>query len=308
MWKTLIRPGMIFIPFTLGALLPQAHVYSWLIRWALVFMLYMVCLQLKFAKLKPQKEHFRLVTANILLGIGPYLLFHFLGREELALAAFFVGITPTANAAPVVIGFLHGRVEFVVTGFAMTNAGVSLALLVLLPLVTGNPSLEFVGRVAEQLLIIMCLPLVLAMITRLIIPRAKEWPSHCRTLQFGAWSFTLFLIAAGASYFFKTHPDVAWTVLLEIAAISLLLCMVNFILGFWLGNWRLRRECSQTLGQKNTTFTLYLAMTFVNPLVAMGPVFYVLWHNCWNALQMFWYDRRRTCRYAQVHAAANDPD
>jgi len=296
MWKTLVRPGMIFIPFALGAFLPQAHVLGWLIRWALVFMLYMVCLQLKFSRLKPQRIHFRLLGANLLLGIVPYLIFHLMGREELALAAFFVGITPTANAAPVVIGFLHGRVEFVVTGFAITNLGISLSLLLLLPWVTDNPSLAFIGTVGHQLLVIMVLPLVLALITRLLIPKATTWPGKCRTLSFTIWCSSLFLIAAGASQFFRTHPEVSWHVLVEIAVISLTLCVLNFAFGAWLGNRWLRRECSQTLGQKNTTFTLYLALTFVNPLVALGPVFYVLWHNSWNAIQMFRYDRRKVNR------------
>jgi BASS family bile acid:Na+ symporter len=39
--------------------------------------------------------------------------------------------------------------------------------------------------------------------------------------------------------------------------------------------------------------TLYLALHFAGPLVAMGTIFYILWHNLWNAWQMYVYDKRK---------------
>ena len=39
--------------------------------------------------------------------------------------------------------------------------------------------------------------------------------------------------------------------------------------------------------------TLYLAMTFASPLAALGPTFYVICHNTWNACQLFMYDRKQ---------------
>ena len=56
MLKNLIRPGMIFIPFVLGALFPDVGKLSFLIRWLLIVMFYMVCLQIKIRNLKPQKS------------------------------------------------------------------------------------------------------------------------------------------------------------------------------------------------------------------------------------------------------------
>ena len=70
------------------------------------------------------------------------------------------------------------------------------------------------------------------------------------------------------------------------------ICALNFLLGAWIGGKEFRREASQALGQKNTTFTIYLAMVYANPLVALGPTFYVLWHNLWNSFQLYWAERR----------------
>ena len=53
-------------------------------------------------------------------------------------------------------------------------------------------------------------------------------------------------------------------------------------------------QLAKYLGQKNTTLTIFLALSFGTPASALGPVFYVLWHNLWNAFQMFRYDKSKT--------------
>jgi BASS family bile acid:Na+ symporter len=35
-----------------------------------------------------------------------------------------------------------------------------------------------------------------------------------------------------------------------------------------------------------------LALTYATPLVALGPTIYVLWHNLWNAWQLYRHDKR----------------
>lgn len=301
MLKNLIRPGMIFIPFVLGAIFPDVGKLSFLIRWLLIVMFYMVCLQIKIRNLKPQKWHWYLLLANLGIGLGGYYIFHFAGNEQLALAAFFVGITPTANAAPVVMAFLNGRVAYVVSGFVITNLGVSLSLVGLLPLVTGNTSLGFVADIVKSLLLIIGLPALMALITRKLFPDSTKWPGKCKTFSLFLWSCTLFIIAGEAFTFLETNPHVSPMIIAEIALVSMCICILNFWLGGFLVPHRIKRESSQLLGQKNTTFTLYLALTFVNPLIAMGPIFYVFWHNVWNALQMFLYDRHRNQRALPLH-------
>ena len=221
MWKTLIRPAMIFIPFGIGIFFPQLHVlndppYN-LIRWALVFMVFMSCLQIRFSELKPHKEHWRILLANLLMGIIPYILFHIFlpGNPDLAKAAFFIGITPTATAAPVVVAFLNGRIGFALTGFTITNFFISLSLLGLLPVVTGNFTISFLGDVALTLLQIIALPFVLALIVRKIWPGARDLPKRCKTFTFSLWSFTLLVLAAIARNYFIEHPEASlWQILL----------------------------------------------------------------------------------------------
>ena len=305
MKKSLIRPAMIVVPLVLGMFIPEAECLGFLIDPLLMAMLFMVYLQLDVKELKPRAAHWAILGANIAVGVAAYLVFLLTGNRDLALAAFFVGITPTATAAPVIMNLLRGRVGFVVSGLIVTNVGVSLALVVLIPAVTGQLKFGFVLEVFQTLLLIMALPLVLALALRRFVPSAAEWPKRFKMLSLSMWSAMLLIISAKASDFLRSNDGSPWIVV-GIAGIAALLCAVNFTLGHFIVPRRLRREGSQTLGQKNTMLTLTLALSFASPLAALGPTFYVICHNIWNSCQLFMFDRRDARRAARRAERRND--
>lgn len=306
MLKTLIRPLLIVAAFAAGYCVPEAKNLTFLIRYLLLVMLYFVCLQVKLVHLKPRGSHWKILLANILVGCVFWGVFLLTGRVELACAAFFTGITPTASAAPVITRFLGGSVAFVVVSFIITNVGISLALLGLIPLVTGNYTMTFFWDVAGNLLFILGIPALAALLSRKFIPSSREWPGRLPLFSFTLWLLMLFITAGSASSFIRNTPDLSPSILLQIAGLSLGICVLNFTIGYFLGGWRYRREASQSLGQKNTMFTLFLALTFSGPLAAMGPTFYVLWHNLWNATQMFLHDRRKSLREKRRRASCGN--
>ena len=42
-----------------------------------------------------------------------------------------------------------------------------------------------------------------------------------------------------------------------------------------------------------TTLSMYLALTYASPIAALGPTFYLLWHNLWNAWQLYRASERK---------------
>jgi BASS family bile acid:Na+ symporter len=100
------------------------------------------------------------------------------------------------------------------------------------------------------------------------------------------WVAAIFLITANASDFIRQQTTTPHAVLAQIAVTSLLVCAAGFFFGRIIGGREFAREASQSLGQKNTTFTIYLALTYASPLVALGPTCYVVWHNLWNSWQL----------------------
>ena len=71
-----------------------------------------------------------------------------------------------------------------------------------------------------------------------------------------------------------------------------MVCAANFVCGRVLAGRELAREGSQALGQKNTAFCIWIAITYASPLIALGPTCYVLWHNLWNSWQLHQAGRR----------------
>ena len=103
----------------------------------------------------------------------------------------------------------------------------------------------------------------------------------------------IFVIAAIAGDYLQKNPDIPLIKILLPGVISLILCIANFAVGRLIGGRNFSRECSQLLGQKNTSLGMYLALCYADVIVAFGPVFYVLWHNAWNAIQLYCYERRQ---------------
>ena len=270
----------------LGAFLPQAHTAAWLIRWLVIGMLFVVFLQTRFSRDALHRSHAVLLAANFVVAAVAWAVGFLIGGREVALAAFFCGITPTATAAPVITSFLGGRVSYVVAAFLLSNVIVAALFPVLLPFVLGHPTPDAFAQVTRSVGLLVFAPLALAWLIRRFHPAAAQWPQRLGNVTFSAWVIAIFLITANASEFLRNQTHLSSTVLFEVAAVSLLICAANFTLGRLIGGREFPREASQSLGQKNTSFTIYLAMTYANPLVALGPTFYVLWHNLWNSWQL----------------------
>ncbi len=281
-----LRTLAILTAMTCGALLPQAHVLEGAIRWLIMGMLFLVFLQVRFHREALQPSHALLFAANLAMGFAAWGFGWLVGGRDLALAAFFAGITPTAAAAPVIISFLRGRVDYVVAAFLLTNLGIAALLPFLLPLVLGRAVPALMAQVFASVGQVIFVPLALAWLLRLAHPPAAAWPGRLRNFSFGLWLGSMFIITARASDFIRGQAETPVRTLVGIAVVTAFVCAANFALGRLVGGREFRREASQSLGQKNTAFTVYLALTYASPLVALGPTFYIVCHNLWNAWQL----------------------
>ncbi len=284
--KGFSRTAAILSAITLGALLPQAHVAAGAIRWLVMTMLFLVFLQTRLSRSALRRSHLALLGANFAFGFVGWGAGWLLGGRDVALATFFCGITPTAIAAPVIISFLRGRVDYVVAAFLLSNITVAALMPLILPVVLGRATPEAFAQVSATVGIVVFIPMGIAYLVRALHPAATTWPGRLRNVSFGLWVTAIFLITANASAFIRAQVDTPVLTLLKIAAASLVVCIASFATGRLIGGREYSREASQSLGQKNTTFTIYLALAYTSPLVALGPTFYVVWHNLWNSWQL----------------------
>lgn len=276
----------------LGALFPQAHVLSFLIQYLLMVMLFFSFLDIKFTARTFQKSVLGVLLANLAVGFLSYaLLISF--DSIFALTAFMTAIAPTAIAAPVIISFIRGEIEYVLAAVLVTNISSAVIIPVTLPFLLDSQIQIAVWEVLEPVLIVMFAPLILAQLVSRVSFQMQEFFLKGKQFSFGIWMVNLFLISANASNFLRREDSNSFTTLLVIALISLVLCIVNFGLGALLGGRQYWQEASQSLGQKNLSFVIWIALTFINPLVAMGPTFYILYHHLYNSWSIYRFEKRR---------------
>ena len=297
--RILLRPAMIFIPIICAFLYPQGAAFfgdsKTVIRNLLVLMIFITCLKLKMRDLSFRKEHWIILLLNVMIGVIPFFLARILFPQEMvyALALFFTGITPTAVAASVIMTFLNGRAGFVMSSYILTNTLIPLLLIVLLPCVTGNMTFDFFFDVMKTLFVVIVIPFAVSRCVLFVYRGAAQLAGKLKMLSFCIWTFMIYVLSSSVILFFRRSQDASFRQTIMIAVLSLLLCILNFYLGGKISRYRLCRECSQALGQKNTSFTVYLALQYATVPVALGPFFYIFWHNICNAVQMYRYDRRR---------------
>jgi BASS family bile acid:Na+ symporter len=280
------RTAAILLAMVTGALLPQAHALGWIIRWLVMAMLFLVFLGTRPARAAFRRSHGVLLLANVGIGFAAWGLGWLVGGRDVALAAFFAGIAPTAIAAPPIVSFLRGRMDYIVAAFFLTNLGIAALLPFLLPLVLGHATPDMFMQVLRSIGLVTFTPFAVATLVRALHPPAATWPERRRDLSFAMWVIAIFLVTANASDFVRRQTTAPHVVLAQIAVVTLAVCAAGFALGRVIGGREFGREASQALGQKHTTFAIYLALTYASPLVALGPTCYVVWHNLWNSWQL----------------------
>jgi len=281
----------LLLTMLVGALFPQAHSFSFLIQYLLVLMLFFAFLDIEFKPQSFQKSVLWVLLANATVAFVSYVVLVSFD-VTLALAAFMTAIAPTAIAAPVIIGFIHRDVEYVVTAVVLTNIVSAMIVPLALPALLGTAMQISVWDVLQPVLIVMFVPLILARLVVHVPANAQNFIRKGKAFSFPIWLVNLFIISANASDFLHNRNTDSLATLATIALISLIICIINFSVGALLGGRSHWQEASQSLGQKNLSFVIWIALTFINPLVAMGPMFYILYHHLYNSWSIYQFEKR----------------
>jgi len=282
----------LFLAMLAGGLMPQAHKLDFLIRYLVMTMLFFAFLGIEFNPRLFQRSVLWVLAANTAVAFIGYGIF-VSSNITLALAAFMTGIAPSAIAAPVLIGFIEGQVEYVLAAVLLTNVSSAVIIPLALPSLVGEVVPISVWVVLQSSLIVMFVPLILAKLAVRLPSGAQTFIRKGKRFSFPLWLIGLFLVSAKASDFLRNENTGSLTILMYIALISLGICVVNFALGAWIGGRQYRKEASQALGQKNLSFVIWIALAFINPLVAMGPTFYILYHHLYNSWLIYRFEKAR---------------
>lgn len=252
-----------------------------------MLMLLFSFIDVKFSRESTGWSHLRIPLFMVALATCAYFAVGKLtGNEDFAVMAFLIGMTPTANAAPVITGLLGRREDYATVSVVSTNLFTAVALAPVSALVFGDALEIDTFSLAWKTMMLVGVPFALSVIFRNFMKPVAAFIRRWKFLSFYLWMAMLFTVCAQSSAYVSKQEHLSPTLLLEIFALAASLCAINFAAGYFLGEPRFRRECSQSLGQKNTMLMLWVGLAFFNPVVALGPTFYVVCHNLWNSWQL----------------------
>jgi BASS family bile acid:Na+ symporter len=278
-----MRSLFLFGAIALGGLLPQGHHYAFLIRHLLMVILFLSLLDLKLDRKIALSPRLGTIVAMMmaLSGLAAWIGHWF--SPELALVGFLLAMAPTAAAAPVMTDFLAGRVDYVMASVVMTSVFSAIAVPLALPLLSPDSAVSLDLSALGATLTVVLIPLVIAQGLQRLWPQAATTLLPLKKASFYVWMLAIYLAMARATFFIEVESDAPLTTLIPIALVSLSLCVINFGVGRWLGGYDWGQEMGQSLGQKNTLFTIWICLTFLNPAIALGPMFYIVFQNLYNA-------------------------
>ncbi len=269
----------------IGVVLPFGDQLTFMVRYLVMGMLFFAYLDIKISRNIITKSHFLILLANILIAFVFYFIF-LPFNPELAVIAFITGIMPTAAAAPAIISYLEGKVAFVTFSVVLTNSVIALIIPFVLPsMVSGDISLNVLDILAPVLSVVF-IPLLLSWMVKRFLPVVQPHLLKIKGLSFIMFNLNIYIATSTATRFIMEGSS-AITILNWIAIMALFICVTSFAIGKWIGKNTNPEESRQALGRKNTMFSIWIALTYLSPLAALGPMFYILWHNLYNSYQIY---------------------
>lgn len=211
--------------------------------------------------------------------------------ETVGQGAMICVMAPIAMAAVVIGGMLGGNVTMMVTYSLICNFVTALVAPYMLH-AFGNGSctfMEIIARVAPTLIA----PFIVAQFCRWLLPKVAAWFSAHSSISFYLWLISLILVMGRTTVFIlDTNADPMMEV--ELALVALVLCIVQFKTGRFLGRYTGDVVATtQSVGQKNTIFAIWLSLNFLNPISSIAPTAYIVWQNFTNSWQMWKHERAK---------------
>ena len=210
--------------------------------------------------------------------------------QEVGQGAMICVMAPIAMAAVVIGGLLGGNVTMMVTYSLVCNLVTALIAPYMLH-AFGNGDCTFaqiISRVAPTLIA----PFVVAQLCRWLLPKVAAWFAAHSSISFYLWLISLILVM-GRTTLFILNADADPMVEVELALVALVLCFVQFKTGRFLGRYTGDVVATtQSVGQKNTIFAIWLSLNFLNPIASIAPTAYIVWQNLANSWQMWKHERK----------------
>ena len=274
-----------FAAIVFGIVFPYGYHWVDIIQYNLMIMLFFAFLGINLDRKLLARTHVFIFLVNLLL---PLLLYAMLAswNQLYAMTAFVLAISPTAAAAPVLAQFFRTNIAYVTTTVLIGNPLIALAIPLLLPALVASSEDISVMNVLGPVLMVVGVPLLASLLVRQTSARLTQGLLRLRMISFGLFILNVWIGAGKATHFLLYESTQSWLILTGLGILTLTICLFQFKTGEWIGRKDDPLASGLALGRKNTMFGLWLALTFLEPTVALGPIFYILFQNLYNSYQL----------------------
>ena len=266
---------------------------------SLVFLvLFTTFCKVDFRRLRPVPWHWWVALFQILfvaIIVGAIVTFHITGRNLILLEAILTCIIgPAAAAAAVVTQKLGGSLEEMTTYTFLSNFITATLIPICFPIIDKAAHITFLqafSKILYEVCTVLLLPMLLAFIVKHSMHRLHRRIVSVKDLSYYLWALSL-AIVTGTTVKNICNADTTVGFLFTIALLGLVLCIVQFSVGRYIGHFFGATVCAgQALGQKNTAFAIWISYAYLNPLSSVGPGCYILWQNIINSIEI-WQERK----------------
>ena len=291
-FRSIVLPLAMIIGFTFHKYASSIYFLAPYLVFTMLFISYTA---VDFKKLRITKLISLLLIAQAGFCLGWFFLVKLLGISALMGDSILVCLlTPIAASAVVVSCALGASRETVTTFTIVDNLMVSLLAPALFSAM-GTTELSYfqefwhiLKRVAPQIVF----PLFAALLTQRFTPKVNAFFVRYKGSTLYVWAFTLIVVLGKAFHDVVTAPNPQWNRVALVAAMSAVLCCILYIFGKWVGARQGEKMAGgQMLGQKNTSFGIWMAVEYLSPMAAVAPALYSVWQNCFNSVQMYIHDK-----------------
>jgi BASS family bile acid:Na+ symporter len=262
-------------------------------------MLFITYCKISFNEIRFEKFHFYLLAIQLLGSLAVYTLLYRV-NPVVAQGSMICVLAPTATSAAVITGMLGGSIASLTAYSLLSNLCVAICAPIIFSYIGGHSEMTFLQswwfflREVGPLLI---LPFVCATALDKIAPRVRKKIQSLHNVSFYLWAMALTIVVGKTVSFILKQSSASYTVEIGLAACTFFICIGQFLVGRKIGkHYGQTVTGGQGLGQKNTVLTIWMALSYLDPISSIGPGAYVLWQNVVNSYQL-WLKQRKDAKH-----------
>jgi BASS family bile acid:Na+ symporter len=287
---------MLPIAMCLGILFYKFFTQFSIITPYLIFaMLFITYCKISIKEIRFEKFHFFLLAIQLFGSIAVY--FALVGINPLvAQGSMICLLAPTATSAAVITGMLGGSIASLTAYSILSNLCVAIFAPVIFSFIGEHTDMTFFQSffyILKEVFPLLILPLVFAFLLEKLAPKVKSKIKGLHGWSFYLWALALTIVVGKTVSFVMKQSASHYTIEVAMAACTFVICIGQFIAGRRIGR-RYDKTVTggQGLGQKNTVLTIWMALSYLDPISSIGPGAYVLWQNMVNSYQL-WRKQRQ---------------